>query len=164
MFKQILGRMLGYEQEIEKLKEQVDQLSWDTSFGMWTRGAFLQFCHIMPRGTRIVAFIDLNKIHSLNESLGYDEVDRRVNEAFAIRFRRSDVVARWFSGDEIVILFDSDLIGAERKVEELQASARKQGLDFMFEIAKWEVGRETIEEIVKVLGEGIARQKSQSDR
>ena len=71
----------------------------------------------MPRDMRWVAFIDMNKIHELNEELGYTEVDRRMKETFSVPFRRSDVVARWYSGDEIVILFDADEGGAERKIE-----------------------------------------------
>ena len=40
---------------------------------MWTRNAFLQFCHVMPRDVRWIAFLDMNKIHELNEELGYTE-------------------------------------------------------------------------------------------
>jgi GGDEF domain-containing protein len=86
---------------------------------MWTRNAFLQFCHVMPRDVRWVAFIDMNKIHELNEELGYTEVDRRIKETFSVPFRRSDVVARWYSGDYIVILFDADGSGAGHKIEQL---------------------------------------------
>ena len=126
---------------------------------MWTRGAFLQFCHVMPRGVRIVAFMDLNHIHDLNERYGYTEVDRRVKAMFSVSFRRSDVVARWYSGDEMVILFDSDRTGADRKIHELEKSAQVQGLSFECQIGEWEVGKQGIEEVVKVLSEGVARQK-----
>jgi GGDEF domain-containing protein len=118
----------------------------------------------MPRHVRTVAFIDLDKIHTLNQEYGYSEVDKRVKATFSITFRRSDVVARWFSGDEIVILFDSDRIGAERKMEELAESAGKQGLTFKYEIGTWEVGIETIETVVERLTEKLALQKSGSGR
>ena len=91
-------------------------------------------------------------------------MDKRVKAAFSITFRRSDVVARWFSGDEIVILFDSDRIGAERKMETLQESAGKQGLTFKYEIGTWEVGIETIDTVAEQLTEKLARQKSGSAR
>ncbi len=160
MVKKIIGKLFGYEEEIEDLKQQIETLSWDSLFGMWTRGAFLQFCHVMPRGDRVVAFIDLDRIHKLNEELGYDEVDRRVKAMFSIPFRRSDVVARWFSGDEIVILFDSEQDGAEIKIAELVESGKDQGLSFKYEIDVWAVGKNPIDDVVKVMAEGISRQKA----
>ncbi len=36
-----------------------------------------------------VAFIDMNKIHALNEVLGYTEVDLRIKETFSVPFRRA---------------------------------------------------------------------------
>jgi hypothetical protein len=80
-------------------------------------------------------------------------VDRRVRETFAIPFRRSDVVARWYSGDEIVILFDSDLEGARRKMAELAASAARQGLSFAYELGSWAVGSADIADVVDGLSE-----------
>jgi len=131
---------------------------------MWTRGAFLQFCHVMPRSARIVAFIDLDDIHGLNEQLGYSEVDRRVKAAFSVSFRRSDVMARWYSGDEIVILFDADMIGAERKVEELEKSAHNQGLSFKYEVSEWVVGKDPVEDVIKEMADKVALHKSDGDR
>ncbi len=160
MVKKIIGKLFGYEEEIEDLKQQIETLSWDSLFGMWTRGAFLQFCHVMPRGDRVVAFIDLDRIHKLNEELGYDEVDRRVKAMFSIPFRRSDVVARWFSGDAVVILFDSEQDGAEIKIAELVESGKDQGLSFKYEIDVWAVGKNPIDDVVKVMAEGISRQKA----
>jgi GGDEF domain-containing protein len=164
VLKKLIGKVLGFEQQIQDLRRQVRELSWDSSFGMWTRGAFLQFCHVMPRGTRFVAFIDLNKIHDLNEELGYAEVDRRVKETFSVPFRRSDVVARWYSGDEIVILFDSNEEGAERKIRQLEAAATQQGLTFYHQIGQWEVGKEPVEEKIQALADKVALQKGLSPR
>lgn len=164
MLKRWIGKLFGFDAEISRLCRQVDELSLDDAFGMWTRGAFLQFCHVMPRGPRIVAFIDLNKIHKLNEQYGYSEVDRRVRETFALPFRRSDVVARWYSGDEIVILFDSDLEWAEGKISELQESAKTQELTFYHAMGEWEVGKSGIEELVEELADKVTAQKGVEKR
>jgi hypothetical protein len=67
-----------------------------------------------------------------DQELGYTEVDRRVQSTFSVPFRRSDIVVRWYSGDEIVILFDSERDGAERKMEELAVAGRAEGLTFKF--------------------------------
>ena len=160
MIKKLVSKLFGFDRQIADLEQQIERLSWDSLFGMWTRGAFLQFCHVMPRGDRVVAFIDLDRIHHLNEELGYDEVDRRVKAMFSIPFRRSDVVARWFSGDEIVILFDSERDGAEMKVAELVESGKDQGLSFKYEIDVWKVGITPIDDVVKEMTEGITKQKS----
>ena len=147
--RKIIGRALGFQAQIDSLTEKLQELSWDKVFGMWTRTAFLQFCRIMPRGHRTVVFIDLDRIHSLNHELGYTEVDRRVKATFSIPLRSSDIVARWYSGDEIVILFDNDHESALAKVQALTASAAHQGLTFSFEVGTWEVG---VQDIVEVIG------------
>jgi len=162
--RQLAARLFGFDREIAALREQVKELSWDTAYGMWTRGAFLQFCQIMPRGTRTVVFLDLDRIHVLNERLGYSSVDRRISASFGGLFRRSDVVARWYSGDEIVILFDADRAAAERKVEQLAQSARAQGLSFKYAIGDWEVGKEPIEDVVDGLAARVAEQKAAARR
>ncbi len=159
VWRRLAGRIFGFHQEIAFLREQVDQLSWDTAFDMWTRGAFLPFCQVMPRSTRVVVFIDFDDIHRLNNQVGYADVDRRIRNTFSVPFRRSDVVARWYSGDEIVILFDSNREGAERKLEELTHWARKEGLSFKYALGEWEVGKQTAEDVIGALGDKVAEQK-----
>jgi len=51
----MVSRFFGLDSEIQDLRRQVRELSWDSSFGMWTRNAFLQFCHVMPRDVRRIA-------------------------------------------------------------------------------------------------------------
>jgi GGDEF domain-containing protein len=155
--------MQGLQKEIHDLRSKVEELSWDEVFGMWTRGAFLQFCRVMPRGTRTVVFIDLDGIHSLNHRVGYSEVNRRIKSTFSIPFRSSDLVARWYSGDEIVILLDCDLEGADIKISQLQESARGQGLTFTHEIGEWEVGWESITKVVDALADMNRKKKASRD-
>jgi len=76
--------------------------------------------------------------------------------------RRSDVVARWFSGDEIVILLDSDEQGARRKIEELVESAGKEGMTFYAELGQWEVGKSKIEDVVEKLADKVNKRKKAS--
>ena len=160
--KELIGKLAGFDEEIQKyrseiedLRQKIEVLSWDDAFGMWTRNAFIQFCEVMPRGERVVVFLDMDDIHDLNHRHGYAEVDRRMRSTFSIPFRRSDIVARWYSGDEIVILFDSDLSGAERKVSQLETSAGQNGLSFQHEIGIWRVGERPITEIVDELSQQL---------
>jgi len=149
--RRMIGKALGYQAEIDSLTLKLREVSWDHVFGMWTRAAFLQFCTVMPRGERIVVFIDLDSIHSLNNSQGYAEVDRRVRNTFSVPMRSSDIVARWYSGDEIVILFDNDRDSAMIKIAELQVNAAGQGLTFTFETGDWNVGVQSIVDVVNAL-------------
>jgi GGDEF domain-containing protein len=162
MLREAVIRMFGLQREIKDLRTKVEELSWDEPFGMWTRGAFLQFCRVMPRGIKTVAFLDLDEIHSLNERLGYSEVNRKVRSTFSIPFRRSDLVARWFSGDEIVILLDCDREGAELKIAQLRESARRHGLSFTYEIGEWDVGRQSILKVIENLSSKTCRKKTSS--
>ena len=152
-FKRTLYKLLGADREIRELERRIEELSWDATFGMWTKTAFLQFCRIMPRGRRVIAFVDMDRIHELNSRLGYTKVDRLIHDTFSIPFRKSDLVARWYSGDEIVILFDGDRIGAELKIGELRKSAEKNGLSFKYILGTWDVGTDPIEKVMEKLGE-----------
>ncbi|MEE2659490.1 MAG: hypothetical protein VX733_13370 [Candidatus Latescibacterota bacterium] len=157
-----LGKVLGFDEEISSLREKVEELSWDSAYDMYTRPAFIQFAQIMPRGKRIVTFIDLDHVHRLDQELGYTEVDRRIQAMFSVNFRRSDIVARWYSGDEIVILFDSDHAGAKGKMAELAASAAGEGLSFKHAIGEWDVGTEPVEDVVDRLAEEVAKMKPET--
>ena len=162
--RKLIGRLFGFEEEFAELQAQIQELQWDGPFGMLTRGAFVQHCAVMPRGVRNIAFIDLDDINVLNDRYGYTEVDDRVRATFSVPFRRSDIVARWYSGDEIVILFDSDRQGAERKLGELAQSAEKNGLSFQAAQGEWEVGQQGIEEAVAALAKKMAGKKRRSKR
>ena len=159
MLRTLAARIFGFEEEIAELEEKVKALSWDTAYGMWTRGAFLQFCQVMPRGRRTVVFIDFDEVHIHNRDHGYTEVDRRIRASFSVPFRSSDLVARWYSGDEMVILFDGDHDFAESALRELEESAKSNGLTFKCEIGIWEVGKRPVEEVVEELSNKIAMQK-----
>ncbi len=159
MLRKLASKIFGLDREISELREKVKELSWDTAYGMWTRGAFLQFCQVMPRGKRTIVFIDFDEIHVLNKEHGYTEVDRRIQAAFSVPFRRSDVVARWYSGDEMVILFDGDRPLAENKLSELEESSRQNGLTFKYNVDDWEVGTQSIEEVVDRLANTLAKEK-----
>jgi GGDEF domain-containing protein len=160
VLKKLVGKLFGFEAEIALLKEQISQLSLDPVFGIWTRNAFLQFSHVMPRGLRVVVFLDLDNLHQLNDQYGYEEINRRIRAIFSIPFRRSDLVARWFSGDEIVILFDSDEEFALRKVAQLEEAARQQGMSFHFQLGIWDVGKEPVERVIDELSAKVLGQKS----
>ncbi len=143
--------------KIEELQKKIDELSKDDVYDIWTRAAFLQFCKVMPRGIRAVVFLDFDRIHDLNEMIGYQEVDKRIRATLNINFRVSDLVARWYSGDEIVILFDGDLDFANKKMSELRSSAGNNGLSFKYNVGVWEVGKTEIDHVIDNLSKNLKR-------
>ena len=161
MLKKLIGKLFGFADEIESLREQVTALRWDSTFGMWTREAFQQLCQVMPRGDRVIAFIDIDDVHGMNDRWGYEDVNLRIKDAFSVYFRRSDIVARWFSGDEIVILFDADREGAIHKLEQLKTSAARRDISFVHEVGEWQVGREAIEETIDKLATAVQTRKAE---
>ena len=143
--------------KIEDLQKKIEELSRDAVYGVWTRPAFLQFCKVMPRGVRAVVFLDFDRIHELNGLVGYSEVDKRIKSSLDISLRSSDLIARWYSGDEVVILFDGDLEFASRKINELRARACTNGLSFKYSIGIWEVGKKEIEVVIDDLSKNLKR-------
>ena len=71
---------------------------------------------------------------------------------------------RIYSGHTRTWRGGEDRSGAERKLEELEESARKEDLAFKFEIGAWEVGLQLVQEVIDELTEKIAKQITDSDR
>lgn len=150
--------LIKYHDENRKLRQQVAELSWDEPFGMLTRPAFLQLCRQLPVMPRWVAFLDMNNIGSLNLAHGYTEVDRRIRALFAGFRNRQDIVARWYSGDEIVILFAGSK-SPQAAMIDLVAKAGEVGLEFIYQTGVWDSRHGTIEQTVNGLSRSAGRRK-----
>lgn len=76
-----------------------------------------------------VVFLDLDHLHQLNAQWGYVEVDRHIRSA--LDHREGDIVmARWYSGDEIVAVVQrGDGVGYARR---LLGNLRAQHLSATF--------------------------------
>jgi len=150
-------RVAELTRQIALLQSEIAELGWDTNFGMFTRNALLRHCRSLEGDARQVAFVDLEAIHSLNLLYGYAEVDARVRATFDTPWRNLHTVARWFSGDEIAIVFDeaSSTEQARAQMCELESRAQAQGLGFDWAIGRWETGSESVEEAVARLAEEV---------
>ena len=136
MFRNVIGWLFGFNSEMKRLKEQLKDLSWDTAFGMYTRSGLMTLAKSQFLGKKSVAFLDLDRIHELNERYGYDEVDRRVRSAFSANTRKGDALAaRWWSGDEILLVLDCNTDRAYHVLERLASVASTQKLAFTCAIA-----------------------------
>jgi diguanylate cyclase (GGDEF)-like protein len=145
--------------QIARLQAEIAELGWDTNFSMLTRNALLRRCRSLVDGVRQVAFVDLEAIHTQNLLYGYAEVDERVRAAFDLPWRNAHTVARWFSGDEIAVLFEAsvDAQEAEDRMHELETSTEVQGLGVAWATGSWDASTESIEEAMARLSEEVRR-------
>lgn len=93
-----------------KTRTEIKRLSYDKTFGIWKREYIEKRAPKKPDANKSLIFLDINDMHSLNVTLGYVEVDSRINKALRV-VRRNELVGRWYSGDEIVIICDTISVG-----------------------------------------------------
>ncbi len=98
----ILGAAAGLAGIAARATHQAERLLIDPVFGCLTRAGIAR----RWRPGMAVLFFDLDDMHTLNATHGYQEVDRRIRAALAV-CRRGEVAGRWYSGDEFVALVDS---------------------------------------------------------
>lgn len=122
---------------VEALHEHVRRLSYDDAFGMLTRPALIQHARRLPPDAYFVLFLDLSHMRLLNARLGYEEVNRRVRRTFTPAHRRTDLVGRWYSGDEILIVLPHDPTALSGLVVRLVRHARANGLSFVYAFSAW---------------------------
>ena len=128
------GRIIGLN--IEKIRseyeEKIDKLLFDKTFGILTRNGLEEKVKRIVSPFDVV-FIDFNNIHRLNKKLGYDGVNSKIRKTFKeFEFRKDDLVGRWFSGDEIVIITKNN--NPDELVKRLMNHTHGVGLTFKFKI------------------------------
>jgi GGDEF domain-containing protein len=162
MLRKLVGWFFGFSREIGELKARVRRFAWDPAFGMYTRAALLAMSGSELRGRKSVVFLDLDRVHELNLLYGYAEVDRRIRAAFSSNTRRSDMwAARWWSGDEVLLVLDCGVGQVTAVVERLAHSAQEQGLSFTHAIGEWDSNGEELTSVVEHLSTQVLAQKAQ---
>ena len=58
--------------------------------------------------------------------------------------RRGYIVVRWYSRDEIVVLFGYHLTSAQQKIDQLRSSLVKQKRTFYCEVGGWEISKQNV--------------------
>lgn len=102
-------RIKELERQNRELRDVVDYLYFDRSYGILTRGAIeLEIRHSKKELLKYLVYLDIDYLHEFNNKVGHDEANNRIRRA--LHFRSSDLVicGRWYSGDEIVIIIDGD--------------------------------------------------------
>jgi len=133
----------------------IEQMSQDSVFGCQTRQALeMQYGQIWYKLGGVL-FLDIDKMHNLNETYGYSEIDRRIKECLS-SLRQSDVKAfRWYSGDELVIfIFDGDI---EKMGIRLKSEFEKYGIGISYTTSN--IILESLEDTVKPLSNAVQKMK-----
>jgi GGDEF domain-containing protein len=107
-----------------ELLKELAELKQDKAFGILTRPA-LEIEHRKQTQAAAVIFLDLDKIHNLNERIGHEAVNRKIKRAVNIRHDDLLLSGRWYSGDELVFLVKGN---APAMAERILNSLKKQGL------------------------------------
>jgi GGDEF domain-containing protein len=90
-------------------QETIRLLSTDKAFGILTRNAIDLAIEDRDKPFNIL-FVDFNNVHNLNKILGYKRVNAIFREIFE-EYKHAhpfDLLGRYFSGDEIVIISNTD--------------------------------------------------------
>jgi GGDEF domain-containing protein len=148
-----LGKKFGFIDEIEKLKKEIEILSWDKTFNMYNSAGLFRKCNKLPPH-RIygVAFIDLDCLHQLNNIYGYDEVNRKIKEAFHIKKGKNDIIGRIFSGDEIFIAAYGGLEELKILLKRVTQQGRKNNISFRASIRLWKTGKSNLQDLLDGMG------------
>jgi GGDEF domain-containing protein len=95
----------------------------DSAFGCYTRNALeMEIWPVVKGNIRYVIFADVDEMRVANQKFGYSQTDRKIRKA--ITAREGDiVVARWYSGDELVFF----LLDGPRMGDPIQYAQRIQG-------------------------------------
>ena len=112
------------ENELRQLIAEHEEMKHDTAFGILTKPGLTIESRKQIDAVAIV-FIDIDKVHALNDKYGYDKVNDMVKSAMKIRQDDILLTGRWFSGDEIVLIVKGDPAGVSKRLME---SLNKHGL------------------------------------
>jgi GGDEF domain-containing protein len=88
----------------QKLLDLVKTLSWNDRFGCYTRPGLEQYIWSQIQASvRYVIFLDVDDMHQLNETHGYEGVNEIIKQSLG-SLRATDYIAgQWFSGDEFAV-------------------------------------------------------------
>jgi hypothetical protein len=123
----VIGKLFGFKREIALVQEKYEKLLWDSNFGVHSRAGLDEFGKHLDEKYKTVGFIDFDGVRELNAKYGYEDVNRRIKATLKEITGVTDVfVARWFSGDELVVLSCHD----KKTTDRLLANASSKGFIF----------------------------------
>jgi diguanylate cyclase (GGDEF)-like protein len=152
----ILHRMNQMTDELGRLQRTA---AADDLTGVMRRGAGMDaLARELDRASRgthqlVVAFLDLDGLKSINDTLGHaagDQVIRQMASVVRGHLRSYDFVVRWGGDEFLCVLPDAGIDGARRLLRDTSLTmARNGGATFSAGFAVWERGESTADLIAR---------------
>lgn len=138
--------------ENEKLRRTLKELVYDNDYGMLTRKGFENTLHKFPRNQTLwITAMDICDMRGNNETHGYHKTNRLIKNTYSV-LRKSDICARFFSGDEIILITTNYPARALKKLKE---SAQANGIDFGYNIARTRANENLLNTAFGLFGKGV---------
>ena len=138
--------------KIEALQSQLEEYRIDPVFKILTRrGLEESWSEIEDKRPLAIAYIDIDDLKVQNSTLGMNEVNKRVKNAFQYvrqNIRKSDttLIGRYYSGDEMLIVCPEEEI--ENPCQRVTEGLKEQGLTATITITNYK-GEDSLTEAVK---------------
>ncbi|MFH1539459.1 MAG: hypothetical protein ABIH66_10905 [bacterium] len=146
---------------MELLRRKYEKMLWDPNFEIFSRAGLDEIIENSMDEYRTVAFIDFDDVHQLNQKYGYDDVNRRIRSTLRRLAKSPEVfVARWYSGDEMVVLSGHDEWMTASLVEEASKTGECNGVPFTHQTGGWD-GKTPFKHVVDDLSNRVLSLKKQ---
>jgi len=135
-----IGNLLGFDRELAAIKKKYEKLLWDPSFEVYSHAGLEEIGKTLGDKYKTVAFIDFDDVRELNNIYGYEEVNRIIRDTLKELSSAAGVfIARWFSGDEVVMLSRNDKDTTENIVANAYLIGTFfNGMPFTYHIEVWD--------------------------
>ena len=118
--------------EVERLRAENAELRYDPDYGILRRAGIERRYHqIDPHEPMSLIALDVDDMRGNNAKWGYDGTNHRIKASLAC-VRHGDI-GRWYSGDEIVLIVPSSIVGV--MVDRLTQSFAQHELSAMYGVA-----------------------------
>jgi GGDEF domain-containing protein len=98
------------QKRIKELERKLETYSVDPSYEVFTRSAIFDKLEAVRGQARYIVFLDIDNLHHLNATTpGHHEaVNQKIRRALHIRAEDVLFPARWYSGDELIIVLSGE--------------------------------------------------------
>lgn len=141
-----------------QLMELIEALSSDTAFGVLSSQRLLLELRRREGAKGFALYLDIDDLGEANASLGHERVNEKVRRALSFRCDDAIVFGRFYSGDELAGLMESqeEALGFARRIRE---GFRSEGMSCTIAVAQVHSGvmaavRRAQEECHKQKGSG----------
>lgn len=147
--------------ELTKARQELERVYHCQLFGILTRQGLLKAWEETDRTNKAIAFLDIDRLHELNEKVGYEESNFRISSSLvSVRDSEDEKIGRWQNGDEVVLW--ASVFSIEAIILRLKEDFNDHGLSFTCAIGL--AGSESLQECVKPLSDEVLMQKALGSR